>query len=74
MGRVYPRERYVTPERAIEDKLKVLRDFCIVNDENEERYRKVLLLAVRDEPNTQFDIVLDRVAKKLIGDKMYERE
>ena len=58
-------------DRAIEEKLQVLRDFCIVDRTNEEEYRKVLLLALRKEPDTHFDIILDRVAKKLIGEKMY---
>lgn len=67
----YVRRR--TRDQAINEKLKVLRGFCIVNDRNEEEYRKVLLLAVRDEPNTHYDIVLDRVAKKFIAEKLCER-
>lgn len=70
MSRDYMKSRYVTAERAIEDKLQVLRDFYIVDNKNEEEYRKVLLLAVHDDPNTQFDIVLDRVAKRMIAEKL----
>lgn len=60
-----------TRDRAIDEKLRVLRDFCIVNRDNEEEYRKVLLNAILKEPDTHFDIVLDRVARKMIGEKMY---
>ena len=63
--------KYTTPERSVETKLRVLKDFHIVNRTNEEEYRKVLLLALRDDPKTQHDIVLDRVAKKLIAEKIY---
>lgn len=59
-----------TRDQAIQQKLKVLRGFYIVNNENEEEYRKVLLLAVQDEPNTHYDIVLDRVARRLIAEKL----
>lgn len=69
MGRRSHYETTRTRERAIEEKLQVLRDFYIVNRGNEEEYRKVLLNAVLKEPDTHFDIILDRVAKKMIGEK-----
>ena len=58
-------------ERAIDDKLQVLKDFYIIDDKNEDEYRKVLSSAIRAEPNTHHDIVLDRIARKLISEKMY---
>lgn len=74
MGRSSHYETTRSRDRAIEDKLQVLRDFCIVDRGNEEEYRKVLLNAILKEPDTHFDIILDRVAKKLIGEKMYMSE
>lgn len=59
-----------TVDRAINDKMRVLKDFCVVNHTNEEEIRKMLVLAVRDDLNTHYDIVLDRVAKRLISEKI----
>lgn len=72
MRGAYVKGQNITPEQAIEHKLQVLKDFCIVNGGNEDEYRKVLSFAIRNEPNTHHDIVLDRVAKRLIAEKMFE--
>ena len=71
MGRNSHYETTRTQERAIEEKLQVLRDFCIVDRTNEEDIRRRLKLAVADEPNTHYDIILDRIAKTMISEKMY---
>ena len=55
---------------AVESKLRVLRDFYVVDIHNEERIRRQLFKAVEDEPNKDFNTVLDRVAKQLITEKL----
>ena len=71
MGRNKYHETRRTQEYAIDEKLQVLKDFCVVDRTNEEECRKMLLNAVNKEPNTHFDIVLDRVAKRMISEKIY---
>lgn len=47
---------------AIEEKLRVLSDFLIVTPDNKEAYRKLMVLAIAEHPNTHFDRVLDTFA------------
>ena len=65
---------YVAPERtakqAINEKMKVLREFYVVDDNNESEIKSLLTQAVEAEPNKNFDIVLDRVAHSLIEKKL----
>ena len=56
-------------ERAIDEKMKVLEEFYIVNDHNEKTIRDRLTAAVKAEPDKDYDVVLDRVAKKFIEEK-----
>ena len=56
-----------TAEQAVEEKMRVLKDFYVVDQNNADDIRRRLKLAIADEPNTDFDIVLDRVAKTLIA-------
>lgn len=51
-----------TVEDAIEEKLRVLSDFLIVTPANKEAYRKLMVLAIAEHPNTHFDRVLDTFA------------
>ena len=51
-----------TVEDAIEEKLRVLSDFLIVTSENKEAYRKLMVLAIAEHPNTHFDRILDTFA------------
>ena len=69
-GRHYEPRR--TVEYAIEEKMRVLKDFYVVDRHNEDAIYKRLKKAVDDEPNTDFDIILDRVAKTLIASKFGE--
>ena len=59
-----------TLKRAIREKMKVLRGFCVVNDENEERIRHALETAVAMEPEHDYELVLDRYARKMITEKL----
>lgn len=72
MGRLHTSNCYITVDKAIDNKIRVLKDFCIVNKGNEEDIRRRLKLAVADDPHTHFDVVIDRVAKQLISEKVYE--
>lgn len=59
---------------AVSDKLKVLKDFCIVDDDNKDKYRKVLTKAVDDamanNPEVDIFAVLDRVTHDIIKKKL----
>jgi hypothetical protein len=72
--RVVERVPYVPAERkldqAINEKIKVLREFYIVDDHNEEAIRQKLIKAVKAEPNKNFDIILDRVAHTMIMNRL----
>ena len=69
-----PRKRYnprpVTVEDIINEKIKVLSDFCIVNAKNEESIRNMLIIAVRDNPHREPTVVIDSIAKSLIAEKL----
>lgn len=58
-----------TPEKAIKEKLQVLRDFDIVNDDNEECFRSEMDRALAARPDTHFDRILDRFAANLYRQK-----
>lgn len=55
-----------TADQAIQEKLKVLREFHIVDDRNEKSIKQKLIEAVEAEPKKNFDIILDRVAHTMI--------
>lgn len=66
------RIRYRKPELAIREKLKVLREFYIVDDENEESFKRQMERAIAENPDVHFDRVLDGFARGLISEKMGE--
>ena len=72
MARNYSKARRRTLEQAVYEKLNVLKEFCIVNRMNEEEYRKILLDAAKSEPDRNYDVVLDQVARDLIKKKIEE--
>lgn len=57
-------------ERAIREKLGVLRDFYIVDDGNESEYRDILQKAIDARPNGDVEMILDRTARKLIDGRL----
>lgn len=59
-----------TPEKAIKEKLQVLRDFGIVDDDNEEHLCNEMERAIAARPNTHFDRILDRFATDLYRQKL----
>ena len=65
---------YRKTERSIEtivnEKIKVLREFYVVDDYNEESIRNMLLTAIRDRPDSDPDAVADRVARPLIASRL----
>lgn len=56
-------------KQAINEKIRVLKDFYIVDKSNEETVRAQMQAAIDERPNVEFDRVLDSFAKKLIGEK-----
>jgi hypothetical protein len=59
-----------TLNQAIQEKMKVLKEFYVVNGDNEDKIKQRLINAVNAEPTKDFDIVLDRVAQTLIKEKL----
>lgn len=59
-------------QRAVEEKLNVLRDFSVVNDENENNYRAELLKAIANRPGQSPQRALDMAAKRMISDYLDE--
>lgn len=68
-----PNDRRATTrsvDSAIKEKLKVLREFDIVDDRNESSIEAKMRKAIADNPDTHFDRVLDKFARKLIDEKL----
>lgn len=59
-----------TVDQAVQEKIKVLEDFCIVDFRNREEVEQKLYDAVSAEPNSNFDLVLDRVAHSMIMNRL----
>lgn len=60
----------VDVNKAIDEKIEVLRDFYVVDDHNEEIIKTQLYLAVNDNPNRDVYAVLDQVAFEMIMEKL----
>lgn len=56
-----------TLKQAVNNKLKVLRDFYIVDDRNKKKYKGILLDAVAKYPDRDYEIVLDQAAAKILN-------
>jgi hypothetical protein len=54
----------------VNQKMQVLRDFYIVDENNEVKVREYLMQYLRDHPNHDPQIALDHAASPLIRDKM----
>lgn len=68
-------KNHCTPVRTMEmvicEKLKVLREFYVINNyEEEKRIRADLSMAIRNEPYSDMDSVADRFARTLISEKL----
>lgn len=65
------KERYKPVTRTVDyiinEKIKVLREFHIVNTMNEDSIRNMLFIAIRDRPDSDPDVVADRIARSLIS-------
>lgn len=69
MGNFYaPKER--STKQVINEKIRVLRDFCIVDDKNENSVRNKLLAEINNNPDKDPDIIADRIARRMISDKL----
>ena len=60
----------LTLYNAVRDKLKVLEEFYVFDPEEEDKYEARLYAAVRAEPEVDYNIILDRVARSLISEKL----
>lgn len=54
----------------INDKLSILRDFGIVTSRNEYDIECQLIEAVKSNPNSPYDLLLDGVTKRMIKEKL----
>lgn len=61
-----------TPQKAIDEKIKVLREFYVVDTRNEDAVREKLEKAIAERPDVHFDTVIDRIAKQMIAEKLGE--
>ena len=61
-----------TKEEAVKAKMKVLREFYIVDKSNEEEIKSYLWQEILKHPNTDYESVLDHAARVLIDKKLAE--
>lgn len=59
-----------TKKQAVRAKLKVLRDFGVVDDDNEYSIKEQLNDAIKANPYRDYEIVLDQVAQEMIMKKL----
>ena len=60
----------LTPKQAINRKMRILREFCVVNDNNADEVRAMLESSILSTPGRDYEIVLDQVTRKLIFNKL----
>ena len=58
-----------TLKQAVNEKLRILRDFCIVDDKNKREYKGILLEAVSKYPNRDYEVVLDQAVAKILTER-----
>lgn len=66
-------DSYRTAELAIKQKIKVLKDFYVIDETDpasEMKMREKLERAIAAQPDKNFDRVLDQFANKLIQEKL----
>ena len=69
--RIYPvGERKPTVKQAVAEKMKVLREFYIVDKTNESEIKSELMAAIKARPDADYEVVLDQVAHRLISEKL----
>jgi hypothetical protein len=59
-----------TVKQVINEKIQVLRDFYIVDDDNELDIRKMLTEAINNAPDRDPDVVVDRIARNMITERL----
>lgn len=59
-----------TPKTIINNKIRVLKDFYVVDETNEDKLRKKMEQALKDHPNEDPEVVLDHFAHPLIQEKL----
>ena len=58
----------------IHKKIKLLKDFTVVNKDNEEEIEGMLYEAVEEYPNRNYEVIIDAVARHLIKQRLDEYE
>ena len=58
----------------IHKKIKLLKDFTVVDEDNEEEIKGMLYDAVKKYPNRNHEIIIDAVARNLIKKRLDEYE
>lgn len=58
-----------TTDGIIDEKMKVLTELCVADKKNYDEIRAELVIAVSHNHDRDIDVVLDRVAKKMIREK-----
>lgn len=69
--RIYPvGERKPTVKEAVAAKMKVLKEFYVVNRLNKTEIEEQLWAAIKAHPESDYEVVLDQVSHKLIAEKL----
>ena len=55
-------------------KIKLLKDFTVVNEDNEEEIKGMLYDAAKKYPNRNHEVIVDAVARHLIKKRLNEYE
>ena len=58
----------------IHKKIKLLKDFTVANEDNEEEIKGMLYEAVEKYPNRNYEVIVDAVARHLIKKRLDEYE
>ena len=58
----------------IHKKIKLLKDFTVVDEDNEEEIKGMLYEAVEKYPNRNHEVIVDAVARYLIKQRLNEYE
>jgi hypothetical protein len=66
----YYEDRKPTVKEAINAKMKVLREFYVVDESNDREIRAELKAAVDAHPGRDYELVLDQVAHRMIAEKL----
>ena len=70
MGRNGYHPKYVgTMDAIVDEKMKVLEELCVIDDRENPTIRAKLVNAIKQHPESDMQVVVDRIAKTMIFEK-----